>query len=364
MPLASLLRRALSPAVLALGVTVASASLAMGCGGSTPEPVVMVSEPSRLCSGPTPVRPCLDPREVERWLATAPLTLLASHDPPAGKQEARVITLGAELPRGRVVLRAKWRAASTAHQLNSPRKEVAAHAVQKLLLAPEDWVVPPAASRCLPLSPYRRVVDPTAKPSFQGGRCVLGFLSYWLEDARDLDAAEDEDMIEDDTPLDPETARRSVTFRQSVADVNLLAHLISHGDSHPDQFVVTGTREAPAVHLVDNTIAFSRYRNPGLGEEWDWSRLQVPAVRKATTDRMAKLTPADLDRLLVFEQHALRGGLLVAEAPAAAPDTSPGGIAWVGDRLQIGLTRREVELLRDRILRVLAGVASGHVRTF
>jgi hypothetical protein len=364
MPLASRISSAFSSVALSMGLTVALAGGVAGCGGSTPQPRVAVSEPSRLCSGAAPARPCLDPREVEQWMVSAPLTILGSDDPPAGKQEAKVLTLAADLPRGHFVFRAKWRAASTAHQLNSPRKEVAAHAVQKLLLAPEDWVVPPAAGRCFPLEPYRRVVDPAAQPSFRGGQCVLGFLSYWLEDARSLDGAEDEDLIDDDTPLDPETARRSASFRQSVADVNLLAHLISHGDSHPDQFVVTGTREAPAVHLVDNTIAFSHYRNPGLSEEWDWSRLQVPAVRKTTTDRMAKLTAADLDRLLVFEQHAVRGGLLVPEPQSAAPDTSPGGIAWVGDRLQVGLTRKELELLRDKIGRVLAGVASGQVRTF
>ncbi len=346
------------PAVLAL------ATLAIGCGGSTPEAKVALTGPKHLCVGDTPERPCLDPKEVETWLATAPLEVLESNDPPAGKQGVKVLTLAAQAPRGRVIFRAKWRAASTAHQLNSPRKEIAAHAVQKLLLAPEDWVVPPAAGRCLPVSSYQRVVDPKEPPSFRGGSCVLGFLSYWLEDARSLDKAEDEDVLEEETPLDEKTARRSATFRRSVADVNVIAHLISHGDSHPGQFVVTGTADQPAVHLVDNTIAFSHYRNPGLGEDWDWSKLKVPAIRKATVDRLAQLKSEDLDRLLVVEQHALAGGMLVREEPTAAPATSPGGIAWVGEHLQIGLTRAEIAILRDKVSRLLAGVESGQVRTF
>lgn len=307
---------------------------------------------------------CRDPREVEAMLATAPLEVIASADPPAGRQDAKVLTLAADTARGRVVFRAKWRPNSSAHQLNSPRKELCAHAVQELLLPPEEWVVPPVASRCLPIDVVRARIDPEAQVSFPGGRCVLGFVSYWLEDARDLDQAEDEHLLADDTPLDPETTRRSPSFRRSVADVNLLAHLISHGDSHPDQFVVTGTRAAPSVHLVDNTIAFSHYRNPSLGERWDWSRLHVPAVRRATVERLRALTPADLDRLLVIEQHALEDGLLVPERPGAASPGSEGGIRFVGDRLQIGLTRTELALLRQRVRSVLRRVDEGRLATF
>ena len=245
----------------ALGASALALLALAGCGGSVPEPEVALTSPTTMCAGDAPQTPCRDPREVAEMLARAPLEILAADEPPAGKQDAKVLTVRATTARGPVVFRAKWRAASSAHQLNSPRKEVAAHAVQTLILPPSDWVVPPAASRCLPVEVVRARIDPLEKPSFQGGRCVLGFISYWLEDARGLDAAEDEEVLAEETPLDPETTRRSPTFRRSVADVNLMAHLISHGDSHPDQFVVTGTRRAPSVRLVDNTIAFTPYVN-------------------------------------------------------------------------------------------------------
>lgn len=357
-------RQTLRRSALGAGGPLALLAALVGCGGSAPEPAVALTPPTTMCAGDAPASSCRNPAEVEELLARAPLEVLAADDPPAGKQDAKVLTLRATTPRGPVVFRAKWRAASSAHQLNSPRKEVAAHAVQKLILPPNEWVVPPAASRCLPVEVVRARIDPTEKPSFDGARCVLGFLSYWLEDARGLDAAEDQGVLDEETPLDPETTRRSPTFRRSVADVNLMAHLISHGDSHPEQFVVTGTRRAPSVRLVDNTIAFTPYVNPSLGEEWDWSKLQVPAVRKATIDRLRALRPEDLERLLVIEQHARRDGMLVAEPPGAAPPESPGGIAWVGDRLQIGLTRDELALLRTMVGSVLERVDSGRLPTF
>jgi hypothetical protein len=348
----------LRPAAAALALALA------GCSRGVPPPAAPLTAPTAMCTGEPPTRPCREPLEIEAMLARAPLEVLASADPPAGKQDAHVLTLVASTPKGRVVFRAKWRAAESAHQLNSPRKEVCAHAVQKLVFEPHDWVVPPAASRCLPVAQVRAHIDPAAAPSFQGGACALGFLSYWFEDARDLDAAEADGLIGDDTPLDPASRSERPSFRRSIADANLLAYLISHGDSHKDQFVVTGTAAAPALRLVDNTIAFTPYRNPSLGEAWRWSRLQVPALRADAIARLRTLRPADLDRLLVVEQHALRDGMLVAEPPGAAPPESPGGVRWVGDHLQIGMTRAELRLLRGRLRSLLRRVEIGAIATF
>ena len=69
------------------------------------------------------------------------------------------------------VFRVKWRAQSTTTSRNSPRRELAAYAVQKLFLEPEEYVAPPTAPHCFPLEAYRAAVDRKARraaPSLKG----------------------------------------------------------------------------------------------------------------------------------------------------------------------------------------------------
>ena len=56
--------------------------------------------------------------------------------------------------------------------------------------------------------------------------------------------------------------------------------------------------------------------------------------------------------------------MCIRDRPGTAPPESPGGIAWVGDHLQIGLTRDELALLRTKVKSVLERVDSGRLPTF
>jgi hypothetical protein len=283
---------------------------------------------------------------------------------PKGKQNAKVLTLAVPSKHGSIVFRAKWRADSTISSLNDPRRELAAYAVQKMFLAPEQYVVPPTAGHCFEIAHYRARVEPSEPASFQGATCVYGILSYWLEDAQSIDEAADTERLDEDDLLNGDLFWRNSSYRRSLADVNLLAHLISHGDSHPAQFVVTGDRKQPRVHVVDNTIAFSDFRNPKLERAEDWSILHVPALSAESLARLRALRFHDLLKLAVIERYENRGGRLVhTDLPRRfAPRQT--GLRWVNNRLEIGLTGAEINQLYRRLRGVVQRADAGEIRTF
>jgi hypothetical protein len=100
----------------------------------------------------------LPPEELQRLLASAPFELRSMERAEAGIMG--VSKSKAYFPSRRLELTVKWAPAppKTADAWNaSPRKELAAFAVQRWFLDPDDWVVPPTAMRCVPLSAYRRL---------------------------------------------------------------------------------------------------------------------------------------------------------------------------------------------------------------
>src|SRR5687768_5416936 len=104
-----------------------------------PRPAAPLTQPARLCVTEAPRRPCRDALEVEAWLLRPDLEIAGVGLTPAGIQGAQVLTLRVPGPQT-IVFRAKWRAHTTTDIKNSPRRELAAHAVQKLFLASSEWV--------------------------------------------------------------------------------------------------------------------------------------------------------------------------------------------------------------------------------
>jgi len=342
-----------------------TALLLSGCGSeSLTPPTAPLSAPTVMCDAEHLDRRCRSAAEVEAWLRDPRLQVLGAAPTPKGKQKAKVLTLALPTKSGNIVFRAKWRADSTLTSLNDPRRELAAYAVQKLFLAPDQYVVPPAAGHCFAVEHYRARVEPLELPSFYGTSCVYGILSYWLEDAKSVDEAADTQRLDQDDLFDEDLFWRNATYRRSLADVNLLAHLISHGDSHPAQFVVTGDRKQPRVHVVDNTIAFSDFRNPKLDADEDWSILHVPALSAESLARLRALRFQDVLKLAVIERYENRHGQLVRASLPERPVARPTGTRWVGNRLEVGLTRAEINRLWRRLRLVLARLEAGEIQTF
>ena len=342
--------------------------VALGCGAADepdrppPRPAAPLTPPKVLCAAlpaGAPERPCRPAEEVERWMASPDLEILGTAQTPSGIQGARVLTLRFPGPPA-VVFRAKWRAQSTLSSKNVPRRELVAYAIQKLYLAPHDYVVPPTAAHCFPLAMYRARVLPAAQPSFRDVPCVLGFLSYWLEDVEGLkDAREEGWFASRDDALDDDLFAENPLYRESVADMNLLTYLIDHADTHSAQFVIRRDREAPATYSVDNSMAFGVKKNTRV--RVDWSQIQVPALSRRAVERLRE---ASVDRLSSIAELELAGGgrlVPVASAPRAA---EPAGIRWIEGRLVIGMTVDELAMLRERLTRLFLVIDGGQLKLF
>ena len=277
--------------------------------------------------------------------------MLGVDDPRNGIQGARVLTLLTR-HRGRVLFRAKWRPFSTRDGFNDPLRELAAHVIQKLFLDPHEYVVPPTAGHCFPLSFYRLTVDEDARATFPTVPCVYGILSYWLEDAQSLDDAEETGLLaSDDRIFDPARYRNDDAYNRAVAHLNVLTYLIKHADSHPDQFLVAGTPRDIRVYSIDNSVSFGPFENPSVVE--NWSKVLVPAFPRETLARLEELSETGIDGLATIEQYAVEQGQLVPDSSPIPVKPGRESLRWVGRKLQVGLTRSEIHGVRTRLRKLL-----------
>jgi hypothetical protein len=274
---------------------------------------------------------------------------------PSGQQGAKILTLRAPLGARSVVLRAKWRAQSTASILNEPRKELAAHAVQKLFLDETELAAPPTVAHCFPLAEYS-AFDPDERASFDGIDCVLGFVSYWLESVRTPSSARQDGLLsgEGKSFWDPALFEKDPMYRRSAANTNLLAYVIRHGDPHNTQFLLEQTPQGLRTYVVDNSIGFRSIKNPIYLLREDWAKIRVPRLPKRTVERLRALTDEDFAALATVTELQLQGRQLARVATPAPANSDESAMSWNGSRLRIGLTRGEIELVQSRIGDLLA----------
>jgi hypothetical protein len=327
-----------------------------GCSKHLPlaEPAAPLTPPSRLCSVGEQPPVCRSAREVEESMA-GQTRILGVADTPSGMQGAKILTLQARAGARTIVLRAKWRPQSSADIINEPRKELAAYAVQKLFLDETELVAPPTVAHCFPLDEYRAFAA-DEKATFDKSDCVLGFASYWLESVKSVGSARRDGLLgAGEGVWDPKLFEKDAAYRHSVANTNLLTYVIHHGDAHNEQFLLEQTPRGLRTYVVDNSIAFKSIKNPMLLFREDWSKLQVPRLPKRTVERLRALTDEDFAGLATVTELERRGRQLVRASPAPSQPKSDGSaMSWIGERLRIGLSQGEIELVRSRVRELLA----------
>jgi hypothetical protein len=331
-----------SPSQIALALTLAlCAACARPQAGPLPPPKAAKPHPATRELG----RPAA---EIQRLIEAQPFELRDVKRTERGVMGVSKAT--AHFPEQRIDVPIKWAPAPPA-SLDAwnaaPRKEIAAFAVQQWFLEPDDWIVPPTSIRCVPLSEYP--VEPKPAPTVKGTSCVLGLVAAWLKNVKDPEVI-----------YDPERFAKNRTYAASVADFNLLTYLIEHRDGRGGNILVSDDGER--IWSVDNGIAFGNLVWNYFVTNWDVIR--VPALRKASVDRLRRVTKADLDALLVVrELRADRRGVLQPVKPGAAFD--PSSSARVrGTQVQLGLSRPEVDAVGDRLRALLEHVDAGEIKTF
>jgi len=329
-------------------VTVAAAGVAwlvVACGTPTPGPAPTFSAQPKPTREMPLSRP---PAETARLLERERFEfrdMEPTHGGTTRSEHAR-----AYFPAQGVAIEVKWKVAPSGGEgwNNVPRKELAAFVIQQWFLEARDWVVPPTAIRCVPVEEHRRFE--AVAPVVPDTQCVLGTLSAWLHDVKHPDAILDRDRFRED----PGYAR----FR---ANMNLVAYLIHHRDGRLDNFFVPRDDDVP-IYLTDNGISFDgvfwNYFRP------NWDVIRVPALPRASVDRLRRLTSDDVSALLVLAQlEADAQGVLQPARREPAWDPSKGARLRSG-RAQFGLRAVDVAGVAARLQELLARVDAGEIPVF
>lgn len=345
------------------------ALLSSECGPPQPHPrgslgAVPVTPPARMCAGPTS-EGCRSAEEIARRMREPDLQIVQAARASGGVQGAAVITLRA--PDG-TLFDAKWRALASESHFNDPSAELAVVRLQDMILAPGDAVVPPTEAHCFDVEPYgalRHAVEP-----FPETRCVLGFLSYWLSGVVGLGALRRDGLLPsaDGRPAgDPWLFERrrfdqNETYRRNVANLNVIAYLVAHGDAHAGQFV--GYREPLHIFLVDSSVAFEMGHRGAMDDRQDLSTLVVPAIPRDTAARLRALDRPALDRLAVLTTLAREGQSLVVVEDGPLFGDPDERLRVEGGRVQIGLTTEEIEGVQERVGVLRDRLRDGSLRIF
>lgn len=250
-----------------------------------------------------------------------------------------------------IILAAKWASAPRGGGRfnNEPRYEAAAYEIQKLFLEETDYVVPPTIIRAFPLEFVRAQVD-DQRPTFDGApRSVVTALQYWLNG------------VQPGEFWVPERARWDTLYARRLANFNILTYLIGHRDSNVGNFLMSADPADPRVFAVDNGVSFGS--EPGNRGE-DWKEMRVRRLPRSTLERLEALTREDLERVLgVLAEFQIRDGELVPVEPGENFSRNR-GVRTRDDRIQFGLTAREIREVDGRLRQLLRDAGGRRYEVF
>lgn len=264
-----------------------------------------------------------------------------------GDRSARVILGG---PENETPIVVKWKPVHAPGDgfNNEPRYELAAYRFQKLFLDESEYVVPPTVLRAMPIEEYEGLRS-ASRPTIRGTSSVLFLLSYWVQDVTNRD------------PLDDARFERDTLYARHWGNLNILTHLIDHKDANIGNILISVDTANPRAFAVDNDVAF---RSSVSDQGADWRRLHIDRLPHATIERLRRVTRQQLDVTLgVVAEFEILDGYLHPTDPGENLDAGR-GVRKTDDRVQLGLTAREIEDIERRIERLLERVDQGDLETF
>lgn len=238
------------------------------------------------------------------------------------------------------MLEAKWASAPRGGGRfnNEPRYEAAAFEIQKLFLDEADYVVPPTIIRSFPLE-FVAAQVPDQRATFgQAPGSVVTALQYWLMEVFPRDFWQ------------PDRLERDTLYARRIANFNILTYLIGHGDSNLGNYLISLNPLDPHVYSVDNGVSFE---SPPSNRGEEWKEMRVDRLPRSTVERLAAITREDLERVLgVLVEFQIRDGVLVP-VESAENFSRNRGVRTTDDRVQFGLTSREIRAVEQRLNRLV-----------
>jgi hypothetical protein len=171
--------------------------------------------------------------------------------------------------------------------------------------------------------------------------------------------------------LDRERFERSATgqedpgYARAYAHLNIFTYLIRHSDGRKGNFLVSTVPDQPHIFSIDNSLAYEGLGNPRPLIP-HWSKLKVDKLPRDTIERLRGITQDQLFRQLgvVDEVSWTEDGRVIRTAPFSANFNPQEGFRRQDNRVQIGLTHREIAKTADRLHNLLKRVDSGEIQLF
>jgi hypothetical protein len=305
--------------------------------------------PSAPNPGPSDAWP-MTPERAEYLFSEGELRILSREDAGGGVTGASRMMLYS--PEDDLEFKAKWKEVPYFLESwnNSPRRELAAYAVQKIFLDPPDYVVPTAALRCITLERYREYF-PKADPTLKNSKCVLGMLALWINNV----------TIESQL-LDPERFSKDPNYAYHLANFNVLTFLIDHKDGRSNNFLVSKNDTDRHVFAIDNGISFDAWI-----WNWfvpNWNTIRVPALNRKAVDRLRQVKAEDIARLGAVAELRMDGDGIYRTVEPGAPLEADEGVRTAPGVVQFGLTTDEVDDVREQVEEIVEMVDEGEVPVF
>jgi hypothetical protein len=234
---------------------------------------------------------------------------------------------------------------------NSPRKEMAAYLIQRLFLDPQDFVVPTTFAYCVREEVWREQHGGKEELNVEGLNCALVVVALWMKDVALPDPLYDAQRFLSDP-----------SYAYFLSNFNVFTYVIGHRDGRDGNFLVSRDDSQRQVFAIDNGSTFNPWGYNYFVPNWDVIR--VAAVRRATVDRLRKLTRGDLDFLLVVSQLEVGEDGIARQVPPGKSLDDDEGALRTGSTIQFGLTRKELDNVWARIQKLIAQVDSGKLPVF
>lgn len=289
----------------------------------------------------------LPPSQAEQRFATERFIIREVNGAGGGVTGASRLTI--DYPGG-ASLKVKWKPVPTKTMdgwNNSPRKEMAAYAIQRWLFDEKDYVVPTLAPYCISLENYRPI-DPNPKPNIQGSQCVLGIVAVWLEEVTAPVHIYNSIRFEKDA-----------AYANAMADLNLFTYLVDHRDGRRGNLLLSSIPSNPRVFAVDNGIAFEPF--PWNFLIRNWYRIRVPWLGSKSVARLRKVNAGMLESLGVVAQMEIDDNGIFQLAPNGPNFDAKKGARVRKEKVQFGLTKEEIEELGERIADLLEKIDDGEI---
>jgi hypothetical protein len=328
---------------------------AAGCASNRPAELHFDAVPPSSTDGPDPNRshpPLVTLEDYQRFDRTS-IDIVSDKRAGAGVTGARKVTIRIADHDETITLKTKDFPSDLDGINNSPRRELAAYAIQRFFLEPVDYVVPTVGARCIPLDEWKK--RNKHKPTrVAGTECALLSYAFWIHDVTLPDRLYDEQRFLTDA-----------RYAYNLANFNILTYLVNHHDTRTGNVLVSKIDDDRRVFAIDNGTTFGTFFfNWFYPPTFQWRNIKVPALPRNAVNRLRKLEEDDLESLeVILQLEADQDGILRIEKPADAFDDDEGADVR-GTTVQLGLTEDEIEDVWERIEDLLEDIDDGKIGVF